>query len=83
MRGLLCVQFLAVLNIFLGGRLSISKNAISELFHNLSYQVLGKDNDKYKLEFTEITLLIKCIIYKLEQKTAENKVKAEETEREI
>ena len=83
MRGLLGVQFLAVLNIFLGSGLSISKNAMGGLFHNLSYQALGKDNDKYKLEFTAITLLVKSIIYKLEQKTAENKFKPEETKREI
>ena len=75
--------FLAVLNIFLGGRLSISKDAMSELFCNLSYEALRKDNDKYKLEFTAITLLVKRIIYKLEQKTKENKFKAEEIEREI
>ena len=83
MRGLLGVQFLAVLNIFLGSGLSISKNAMGGLFHNLSYQALSKDNDKYKLEFATITLLVKSIIYKLEQKTAENKFKPEEIKREI
>ena len=56
---------------------------MSELFYNLSYEALSKDNDKYKLEFTAITLLVKSIIYKLEQKTKENKFKAEEIEREI
>ena len=83
MRGLLCVQFLAALNIFLSGRLSVSKNAMSKLFHNLSYQALSKDNSKCKLEFTAVTLIVKSIIYMLEQKTAENKFKAEEIEREI
>ena len=68
MRGLLCVQFLAALNIFLSGRLSVSKNAMSKLFHNLSYQALSKDNSKCKLEFTAVTLIVKSIIYMLEQK---------------
>ena len=83
MRSLLCVEFLAALIIFPGGRLSISKTPMSELFHNLSYQILSKDKDKYKLEFTAITLLVEIIIYKLEQKTIAIKLNSEEIEREI
>ena len=37
-RGLVCVYFLAVLNIHLGGEKIISKNAMSEFYHNLSMQ---------------------------------------------
>ena len=34
--GLVCVQFLAALIVFLGGNKIISKNAMSAFFHNLS-----------------------------------------------
>ena len=44
-RGLVCVYFLAVLNIHLGGEKIISKNAMSEFYH-LSMQALSKSNDK-------------------------------------
>ena len=40
------MYFLAVLNIHLGGEKIISKNAMSEFYHNLSMQVLSKSNDK-------------------------------------
>ena len=39
--GLVCVQFLAALNVFLGGYKTISKNAMTEFFHNLSIQALN------------------------------------------
>ena len=50
---------------------------------NFFQALLCKDNDNYKLKFTAITLLVKSIIYILEQKTADNKIKAEKIEREI
>ena len=40
MQGLTSVQFLAAFNRFFGGDKEISRNAMSELFHNLSWQVL-------------------------------------------
>ena len=49
MRGLLCVQFLAALNIFLEGSFTLSKDMMSKLFHNLSWQALRNGYDKVKL----------------------------------
>ena len=45
-RRLVCVYFLAALNIHLRGEKIISKNAMSEFYHNLSMQVLSKSNGK-------------------------------------
>ena len=45
MNGLVGVQFLAALNKYLGGDKEISRNAMSEFFHNLSWQALAADND--------------------------------------
>ena len=47
-RGLVCIHFLAALNVHLGGDKMISKNAISEFFrffHNLSMQGLSISDD--------------------------------------
>ena len=49
--GLVCVQILAALNVFLGGDKIISKNAMSEFFHNLSMQALNEMEDRVKLKF--------------------------------
>ena len=59
--GLVCVQFLATLNVFLGGNKIISKNAMSELFHNLSMQALNEMEDRVKLKFDAINDLNKSI----------------------
>ena len=45
MQGLVSVQFLAAFNRFLGGDKAVSRNAMSEFFHNLSWQALTNDND--------------------------------------
>ena len=62
------MQFLAAFNIFLGGDLILSKNATSELFHNLSWQALSNDYDKVKIQFSLIAVLVKNIDYMLEKK---------------
>ena len=49
-RGLVCVQFLAALNVFLGGNKIISKNAMTEFFHNLSMQALNEMEDIVKVK---------------------------------
>ena len=59
--GLVCVQFLAALNVFLGSDKIISKSAMSEFFHNLSMQALNKMIDKVKLKFDAINDLNKNI----------------------
>ena len=59
--GLVGVQFLAVLNVFLGSGNIISKNAMSEFFHNLSMQALNKMDNRVKLKFDAINDLNKNI----------------------
>ena len=68
MQGLTSVQFLAAFNKFLGGDKEISRNAMSEFFHNLSWQVLTNENDSIKIEFTAITELVKSINLLLQKK---------------
>ena len=62
------MQFLAAFNIFLGGDPILSKNATSELFHNLYWQALSNDYDKVKIQFSLIAVLVKNIDYMLEKK---------------
>ena len=59
--GLVCLQFLAVLNVFLGGDEIISKNATSEFFHNLSMQALNQMDNRVKIKFDAINDLNKNI----------------------
>ena len=68
MQGLTSVQFLAAFNRFLGGDKEISRNAMSEFFHDLSWQALTDDNDSVKIEFTAITELVKSINLLLQKK---------------
>ena len=49
-RRLVCVQFLAALNVFLGGNKIISKNAMRTFFHNLSMQPLSEMEDRAKVK---------------------------------
>ena len=59
--GLVCLQFLAVLNVFLGGDEIILKNATSEFFHNLSMQALNQMDNRVKIKFDAINDLNKNI----------------------
>ena len=52
--GLVLTQFLAAFNIFIGGNKTISKNAMSEFFHNLSMQALSRDDDRIDIKFDAI-----------------------------
>ena len=56
-RGLVYVHFLASLNVHLGGDEMISKNAMSEFFHNLSVQALSKSGDTIVIKFDAINKL--------------------------
>ena len=73
MQGLTSVQFLAAFNRFLGGDKEISRNAMSEFFHNLSWQALTNDNDSIQIEFKAITELVKSINLLLQKKIYESK----------
>ena len=61
MSGLVGVQFLAALNRYLRGEIEISRNAMSEYFHNLSWQALDADNDGILLQFEGIGALTHII----------------------
>ena len=52
-------QFLCTLNIFLDGDHQISKDAMTEFYHNLSIQSLSKSNYEVSLAFNRISKLIK------------------------
>ena len=58
---MVCVQFLAALNSHLGGGKNISKNAMSELFQNLSLEVLDELDAMTNIKFDAINELNKRI----------------------
>ena len=61
-QGLVLTQFLtAFYYIFIGGNKTISKNAMSEFFHNLSIQALSREDDRVEIKFDAIIELNKSI----------------------
>ena len=56
-QGLVAVQFLAALNIFMRGDSALSKNAKSEFFHNLSMKALSEDENSVEMRFNHIGIL--------------------------
>ena len=52
--GLAAVQFLAALNVYFGGEKELSRNVMSEFFHNLSLQALTVDDDIIEITFNKI-----------------------------
>ena len=60
--GLVSLQFLSALNLFIGGSIENSKNAMSELYHNLTYETLS---GAIEIQFEWISNLFSCITYKL------------------
>ena len=79
MSGLVSVQFLAALNKYLGGNKEISRNAMSEFFHNLSWQALAADNDGILLQFDKIGELIHSINSQLRSETNRERAEAIKT----
>ena len=75
MRGLFSLQFLAAFNRFLGGESSLSRNAMGEFLHNLSWQALTNDNDSIQVKFKATTELIKNINYLIQKEIYKNKKK--------
>ena len=57
-RGLVSIQALATLNIYLGGNAEISRQALTEFLHNMSRQALNKDNDNIFIQFDRTAELI-------------------------
>ena len=71
-RALVPIQALAALNIHLGGDKTISKNALSEFLHNLSFQALSKETDDIYLNFNNASELIIDILEGLAKKNNES-----------
>ena len=63
--GLVSTQFLAALNIYIGGAKELSKEAMTEFFHNFSMQALDVENNEVRTMFHSLTELYKSIIEKL------------------
>ena len=82
-RGLVSVQFFAALNIFFGGIMELSKNAMTEHSSNLSMQGLSKTNDTILLDFTQIENLAANINSLLKIRTDFFKRKKKERKKEI
>ena len=78
MQGITSVQFLAAFNRFLGGNVELSRNAMNEFFHNLSWQALTNDNDSVQIKFEAITELVKSINFLLQKKLYESKKRTQE-----
>ena len=78
MQGVTSVQFLAVFHRFLGGDVELSRAAMNEFFHNLSWQALTNENDKVKINFEAIAELVKNINFLLQKKIYESKKKTQE-----
>ena len=75
MRGIVSVQFLAALNILLGGDSEQSRDAMSKLFHNLSWQALTNDNDKHQIQFGHISILVQSINQRIQKHILEHRRK--------
>ena len=60
-RGLVSVHFLAALNIYFGGNRALSKDVMSEFFHNHSMKTLSISNNSIVLKFDAIKKLNKNI----------------------
>ena len=61
MHGLVSIQALAALNIYLGGNAEISDQALTEFLH-MSNQVLNKDNNNIFIQFDRTAELITELI---------------------
>ena len=83
MQVVVSVQFLAVFNRFFGGDKEISRNALSEFFHNLSWQALTNDNDSVQVKSEAATELVKNINHLLQRQIYENKKKTIEIGKKI
>ena len=50
-RGLVVIQAIAALNIYFGGRIETSRQALAEFLHNMWQQALNKDNYLISIQF--------------------------------
>ena len=75
MQGVVSFHFLATFNRFLGEDKEISRDAMSEFFHNLSWQVLTNDNDSVQVKFEVANELVKSINHLIQKQVYETKKK--------
>ena len=75
-RALVSIQALAALNLHFGGDKTISKNALSDFLHNMSFQALSKENDNIYLNFGNVGELIIDILEGLLEKDQQSIVVA-------
>ena len=73
MQGVVSLQFLAAFNRFLGGDKEVSRNAMSEFFHNLSWKALINDNDSIQVQFEAVTTLVQSINHLLQEEVYEQR----------
>ena len=73
MQGIVSLQFLAAFNRFLGGEKEVSRDAMSERFHNLSWQALTNDNDSIQVQFEAVTVLVQSINRLIQKQIYEQK----------
>lgn len=70
---LVCVQVFCVLNFYLVGDQKISKDAITEFYHNVLMQTLSKLNHKITSDFARTSGLVKSINSSLQKMVYEYK----------
>ena len=70
---LVCVQVFCVLNFYLVGDQKISKDAITEFYHNVLMQTLSKLNHKITSDFARTSGLVKSINSSLQKMVDEYK----------
>ena len=74
--GLVSLQFLCALDIFFGGNISLSKNALTEFYYNLSYEMLSGGRD---FKFEAISDLTPDMSFQMKCSTLRNlKIKCEQ-----
>ena len=72
MHGLVSLQFLASFNTYLGGSIDISKDAMTEFFHNLFMQALSTSYHKVILRLETIFPLVRNIACFLQNRVDES-----------
>ena len=68
MRRIVSTQFLASLNPHFGEDINISKDTMTEFYHNLSMPTLSVSNDSFQMNFDSITNLAKNINILIQEK---------------
>ena len=67
--GLVSLQFLCALDIFIGGDIILSKNALTELYYNLSYETLSCG---WNFKFEAISDLVADVSFQIKKLTLSN-----------